>query len=270
MCEYLQSQYVLDAFFSVFSGKLFDPDSGIREGIGCEVGELESLILDDGASRHMTSSHDSMINYHECSGTDRTAGGDVLPIEGIGDILLCLLPESGAFDIQLLNVAFVPQLSHNLLSLQQFTAAHHTHFGTKNGVELHFKSGRTLQAKRFGRTNVLRGTVWPENMTNVFRAIIAPRGNPPTLTWMVTSTTFTVRSVMFMGDFCARQRNRNINLTGTLRDCQGCSIAKGRAKPNSTITGTRVAKPGGSFLFMFVGRRVCRQSGGEVHAHDSR
>ena len=42
MCEYLQSQYVLDAFFSVSGGKLFDPDSGRREGIGCEVGELES------------------------------------------------------------------------------------------------------------------------------------------------------------------------------------------------------------------------------------
>ena len=39
---YLQSQYVLDVFFSVSGGKLFDPDSGIREGIGCEVGELES------------------------------------------------------------------------------------------------------------------------------------------------------------------------------------------------------------------------------------
>ena len=44
MCEQLQSQYVLDAFFSVSGGKFFDPDSGIREGIGCEVGELESWI----------------------------------------------------------------------------------------------------------------------------------------------------------------------------------------------------------------------------------
>ena len=96
---------------------MFDPDSGIRGGIGCEVGELESWISDDGASRHMTSSHDSMINYRECSGIVRTSGGNVLPIEGVGDILLRFLSDSGAFDIQLLNVAFVPQLSHNLLSL---------------------------------------------------------------------------------------------------------------------------------------------------------
>ena len=54
MREYLQSQYVLDAFFSVSGGKLFDPDSGIREGIGCEVRLLESWISDDGASCHST------------------------------------------------------------------------------------------------------------------------------------------------------------------------------------------------------------------------
>ena len=111
MCEYLQSQYVLDGFFSVSGGKLFNPDSGIREGIGFEVGELESWISDDGASRHKTSSHDSMINYRECSGIVKTAGGDVLPIEGVGGILLRFLFDSEAYDIQLLNVAFVPHYS---------------------------------------------------------------------------------------------------------------------------------------------------------------
>ena len=118
MCKYFQSQYVLDAFFSVSGGKLIDPDSGIREGMGCEVGELESWISDDGASRHMTSSHASMTNYRECSGIVRTAGGDVLPTESVGDILLRSPSDSGAFDIQLSNVAFIPQLSHNLLLLQ--------------------------------------------------------------------------------------------------------------------------------------------------------
>ena len=65
LCEYLPSQHVLDAFFSVSRGKLFDPDLEKWEGISCEVGELESWISDDGASRRMTSSHDSMTNYRE-------------------------------------------------------------------------------------------------------------------------------------------------------------------------------------------------------------
>ena len=168
MCEYLPSQYVLDDFFSVSGGKSFDSNSGIKEGIGCEVEELESWISDDGASLYMTSSHDSMTNYPDCSGMVRAAGGDVLPIEDVGDILLRFPSDSGAFDIQLSNVAFVPQLSHNLLSLQLFTAAHRTYFGTKNGAELQFKSGRTLQARRFGRANVLRGYRLTRNETKPF------------------------------------------------------------------------------------------------------
>ena len=66
----------------------------------------------------MTSSHDSMTIYREYNINVRTAGGDVLPIEGVGDTLLRFLSDSGAFDIQLLNVAFVSQLGHKLLSLQ--------------------------------------------------------------------------------------------------------------------------------------------------------
>ena len=133
------------------------------EGFDCEVGELESWISDDGASRHMTSSHDLMTNYRECSGIVRTAGGEILPIEGVGDIYLRFRSDSEAFDVQLLNVAFVPRLSHNLLSLQQFTASNHTYFGTKDGVELRFRSGRILKASKFGRANMLRGFRVPTN-----------------------------------------------------------------------------------------------------------
>ena len=31
----------------------------------------------------MTSSHEPMTNYRECSGNGRTADGDVLPVEGV-------------------------------------------------------------------------------------------------------------------------------------------------------------------------------------------
>ena len=126
----------------------------------------------------MTSSHELMTNYRECSGIVRAASGDVLPIEGVGDIFRRFPSDSGAFDIQLLNVAFVPQLSHNLLSLQQFTAARHTYFGTKNGVELQFKSGRTVQARKLGPTNVRRGYRVTRNDDKGFRATTAPGGKP--------------------------------------------------------------------------------------------
>ena len=76
-----------------------------------------------------------MTHYRECSGLVRTTGGDVLPIEDVGTFFFDLMSDSEAFDFQLLNVEFFPQLSHNLSSLQQFTATYYPCFGTKNGVE---------------------------------------------------------------------------------------------------------------------------------------
>ena len=266
MCEYLQSQYFLHAFFSVSECKLFDTDSGIGEGIGCEVGELESAISDDGALRHMTSSHDLMTNYRECSGIVRTAGGDVLPIEGVGDILLRFLSDSGAFDIQLLNVAFVPQLSHNLLSLQQFTAAHYTHFRTKNGVNSQFKSGQKLQARKFGRTIVLRGYCMTRNDDKAFRATIAPGVKPPNFNMDVDINDFNCSfGHVHEGLLRETAKQQNVNLTGTLRECQGCSIAKGRATPIATTTGTRAVKPGGRVFLGVCGEKSVQSIGGKKY-----
>ena len=193
----------------------------------------------------MTSSHDLMSNYRECSGIVRAAGGDLLPIEGVGDILLRYLSDSGAFDIHLLNVSFVPQLSHNLFSLQQFTAAHHTYFGTKNGVELQFKSEGTLQARKFGRTNVLRGYRMTLNDDKAFRATIAPGVKPPNFNMNVDINDFPCSfGHVHEGLLRETAKQRNVNFTGTRRECQGCSIAKRRAKPISTTTGTRAGVGG--------------------------
>ena len=42
MCEYLQSEYFPNVFFCISGGKLLGPHySEIREGIGCELGDLE-------------------------------------------------------------------------------------------------------------------------------------------------------------------------------------------------------------------------------------
>ena len=48
----------------------------------------------------MTSLRDSMTKFRECSGSVRTAGGgDVLLIEGVGDIPLRLLSDTRTYDI---------------------------------------------------------------------------------------------------------------------------------------------------------------------------
>ena len=62
-----------------------------------------------------------MTNYRECDGLVRVANRVALPIEGVGDILMSFQSDFGVTDLHLLNVAFVPLISHNLLSLKQFT-----------------------------------------------------------------------------------------------------------------------------------------------------
>ena len=171
----------------------------------------------------MTSSHDSITNHRECSGIVRT--GDVLPIEGVRDILLRFLSDSRAFDIHLLNAAFVTQLSHNPLLLQQFTAAHHAYFDTKNGVELQFKLSQTLQSRMFGRTNMVRGYRMTLNDDKPFRATITPGVKPPHFNMDVDINDFHCSfGHVHEGLLRETAKQRNVNLTGTLRECQGCSI----------------------------------------------
>ena len=72
-----------------------------------------------------------MTNYRECDGVARVFNGTALPIE----------------DVQLLNVAFVPILSHNLTSLKQFLRrAGHSYLGDGGGVTFFSKSGMSLFA----------------------------------------------------------------------------------------------------------------------------
>ena len=72
-----------------------------------------------------------MTNYRECDGVARVFNGTALSIE----------------DVQLLNVAFVPILSHNLLSFKQFLRrAGHSYLGDGGGVTFFSRSGMSLFA----------------------------------------------------------------------------------------------------------------------------
>ena len=55
----------------------------------------------------------------------------------------------------------------------------------------------------------------------------------------------------------------NVNFTDALRECQGCSIAKGRAKPTATSTETRAVKPGGRAFLDTSGEEECSVHWGE-------
>ena len=104
------------------------------------------------------------------------------------------------------------------------------------------------------------------NDDKAFRATIAPGGKPSNFNMDVDINDFHcsfghVHERILRG----RAKQRNANLTGTLRECQGCPIAKGRAKPISKTTGTRAVKPGDRFLLDACGEESVQSVGGKKY-----
>ena len=87
---------------------------------------------------------------------------------------------------------------------------------------------------------MLRGYRMTRNDDKAFRATIAPGVKSPNFYMDVDINDFHCSfGHVHEGLLREMAKQRNVNLTGTLRECQGFSIAKGRAKPIATTTGTR-------------------------------
>ena len=122
--EVAKSNNAEDAFVSVSQGEreFRFGCSGGTVRVNCEIGEIETWIVDGAATRNnMGPNPVSITNYRKCDCVTRVANGVGLPIEGVNDTLMSFHSDFGETDLQLLNVAFVSLLCHNLLSLKQFT-----------------------------------------------------------------------------------------------------------------------------------------------------
>ena len=93
------------------------------------------------------------------------------------------------------------------------------------------------------------------NDDKAFRATLIPGVKPPNFNMDIDINDFHgYFGHVYEGLLRKTSKQRNVNLTGTLWECQGCSIAKGHAKPISTATGTRAAKSGGGIFL-----NICRE-----------
>ena len=133
-------------------------------------------------------------------------------------------------------------------------------------MELQFKSGRTLQDRKFGWTNVLHGYRITRNDDKAFRVAIAPGVEPLNFNRDADINDFHC-SFGHVHERLLREtaKQRNDNLTGTLRECLGCSIAKGRAKPISATAGTRAAKPDGRVFLDVCGEKSVQSIEGKKY-----
>ena len=145
-----QNAFVCDAPGTVVD----EPGIMGTNALAWQMGDLP-VICDNGASCPMSHSSSGMMNYRKANATMRTASGKRYPIEGYGDLSLTFRHSSGEVPLLLCNVAHVPSLSYNLLSLRVAADNGHTYTGNKNGVTVKFKTGETLFFPSVGRLNFL-------------------------------------------------------------------------------------------------------------------
>ena len=137
------------------------------------------------------------------------------------------------------DVAHVPQLSYNLISLPSMTLKGHTYTGDKDGVTLKLKGGETLFSPLVGKLCRQYG-FRPEaagSMVDTACATIAPgKAKAP-----ITPTDINILHCTFghTHEVLLKKKQQGVNPSGKLHKCRGCPTAKGlwKSTVKSTHTG---------------------------------
>ena len=112
------------------------------------IGELlpkttvERWFVGNKCSQFVTPSADYMVNYRDGGGVVRITDGRAIPTEGIGNLPMSFWAGKDWVQVTLPNVAHVPRLGHNLVSLKRMADRGHKYVGEKRGVTLHLYMGR--------------------------------------------------------------------------------------------------------------------------------
>ena len=83
-----------------------------------------------------------MVNYREDGGVVRNNDVRAMPIEGIGNLPMSFWSGKDWVHVVLPNVAHVPLLGYNMLSLKRMSDRGHKYVGEKKGMTLHLKMER--------------------------------------------------------------------------------------------------------------------------------
>ena len=106
--------------------------------------QVVQYIADSAATCNMTPDADGLTNYRECSRPLCLANGEEISIVGYGDLTVNFRTDHRWVCVKMNDVAHVPQLSYNLISLPSMTLKGHTYTGDKDRVTLKLKGGETV------------------------------------------------------------------------------------------------------------------------------
>ena len=226
------------AFAATEAGKC---NAAIDDRVGGEAldKQVVQYIADSAATCNMTPDVDGLTNYRECSRPLGLANGEEISIVGYGDLTVNFRTDHRWVRVKMNDVAHVPQLSHNLISLPSMTLKGHTYTGDKGGVTLKLKGGETVFFPLVGKLCRQYG-FRPEaagSMVDSACTTIAP-GKTKTPT---TPTDINILHCTFghTHEVLLKKEQQGVNPSGELHKCRGCSMARGLRKSiaRSTHTG---------------------------------
>ena len=226
------------AFAATEAGKC---NAAIDDRVGGEAldKQVVQYIADSAATCNMTPDADGLTNYRECSRPLGLANGEEISIVGYGDLTVNFRTDHRWVRVKMNDVAHVPQLSHNLISLPSMTLKGHTYTGDKGGVTLKLKGGETVFFPLVGKLCRQYG-FRPEaagSMVDSACTTIAP-GKTKTPT---TPTDINILHCTFghTHEVLLKKEQQGVNPSGELHECRGCSMARGLRKSiaRSTHTG---------------------------------
>ena len=201
--------------------------------------QVVQYIADSAATCNMTPDADGLTNYRECSRPLGLANGEEISIVGYGDLTVNFRTDHRWVRVKMNDVAHVPQLSHNLISLPSMTLKGHTYMGDKGGVTLKLKGGETVFFPLVGKLCRQYG-FRPETAGSMVDS--ACTTNAPGKT--KTPTTPTDINILHCTsghthEVLLKKEQQGVNPSGELHECRGCSMARGLRKSiaRSTHTG---------------------------------
>ena len=206
--------------------------------------QVMHYIADSAATCSMTPNSDGLTCYRECSRPLGLANGEEITIVGYGDLTVDFRTNHGWVRVEMNDVAHVPQLSYNLISLPSMAQKGHTYTGDKDGVALELKGGKTVFFPLVGklcRQYGYRPKV-VNNMVDTACAVIATgkvKAPNPTTDINILHCTFGHAHEGLLKKTATQQ---GIAYSGELHECRGCSMAKGLRKPIARSTQTRADK----------------------------
>ena len=227
----------IQAFAATEAGKC---SATIDDRVGGEAldKQVVQYIADSAATCNMTPGADGLTNYRECRRPLGLANGEEISIVGYGDLTVNFRTDHRWVRVKMNDVAHVPQLCYNLISLPSMTLKGHTYTGDKDGVTLKLKGGETVFSPLVGKLCRQYG-FRPEaagSMVDTACATIAPgKANAPT-----TPTDINILHCTFghTHEVLLKKEQQGVNHSGKLHKCRGCPTAKELWKSTAKSTHT--------------------------------